>query len=48
MPLMEDDPPMVLPRDTSTNRLLIFGSGSDQKPQLKRGMFIGIDNAVGI
>ena len=48
MPLIVEEPPRPLPRATSTRRSLMLGSGWDQKPQLKRGMFMGICSAVGI
>ena len=48
MPLIEDEPPSPLPRGQCMRRWSRNGSGSDSKNQLKRGMFMGIDRAVGI
>ena len=48
MPLIDDDPPSTFPRGQSMRRPSRWGSGSDSNPQLKAGMFIGIDSAVGM
>ncbi len=48
MPLIEDEPPSTRPRGQSRRRPSSPGSGAVSNPQLKRGMFIGIDSAVGM
>ncbi len=48
MPLIEDEPPITLPRGVARRRLFKCGSGSVSKPQLYMDMFIGMDSADGI
>jgi len=48
MPLIEDDPPITLPRGTASRRPFRCGSGSVRNPQSYSGMFIGIEKAAGI